>query len=66
MKQELKTLIHPTFLYIEDLGEPLAVIKCKNKILYIPIEQDMEGAAYYRYLGNVYYLLTENIENERY
>ena len=64
MKQELKTLIHPTFLGFQDLGEPLAIVNIKGKVLYLPIEQDMEGAAYYRYLGNVYYLLTENIENE--
>ena len=64
MKQELKTLIHPTFLCFENVGEPLAIVKAKGKVLYLPIEQDMEGAAYYRYLGNVYYLLLENCENE--
>jgi hypothetical protein len=64
MKKELKTLIHPTFLGFQDLGEPLAIVNIKCKVLYLPIEQDMEGAPYYRYLGNVYYLLTENIGNE--
>lgn len=65
MKQELKTLIHPTFLGFENVGEPLAIVKVKGKVLYLPIEQDMEGAAYYRLNGNVYYLLLENSENER-
>ena len=65
MKQELKTLIHPTFLGFENVGEPLAIVRAKGKVLYLPIEQDMEGCNYYRYCGNVYYLLLENeIEND--
>jgi hypothetical protein len=62
MKQELKTLIHPTFLGFENVGEPLAIVNVKGKLFYLPILQDMEGCNYYRYLGNVYYLLLENIE----
>lgn len=63
MKQELKTLIHPTFLGFENVGEPLAIVKVKGKVLYLPIETDMEGCSYYRYAGSVYYLLLENVEN---
>ena len=66
MKQELKTLIHPTFLGFENVGEPLAIVKHKGKVLYLPILEDMEGCHYYRLNGNVYYLLLENSENERY
>jgi hypothetical protein len=64
MKQELKTLINPTFLGFENVGEPLAIVKAKGKVLYLPIEQDMEGCPYYRLNGNVYYLLLENSEND--
>ena len=53
------------FRSFENVGEPLAIVKAKGKVLYLPIEQDMEGMAYYRLNGNVYYLLLENSENER-
>jgi hypothetical protein len=64
MKQELKKLIHPELLCIENIGEPKAIVKFKNKILYLDISTDMEGCNYYRLNGNVYYLILENCENE--